>query len=59
MQLCLQLVRYLKLIPADTAKGNLKELESIAAAVIGGVVLTGGFGTILGIILGASNFWNS
>ena len=36
---------------ADTAKGNLKELEAIAAAVIGGVVLTGGFGTILGIIL--------
>ena len=28
---------------ADTAKGNLKELEAIAAAVIGGVVLTGGF----------------
>ena len=41
---------------ADTAKGNLKELESIAAAVIGGVVLTGGFGTILGILLGAIIF---
>jgi len=41
---------------ADTAKGNLKELEAIAAAVIGGVVLTGGFGTILGIILGAVIF---
>jgi simple sugar transport system permease protein len=41
---------------ADTAKGNLKELESIAAAVIGGVVLTGGFGTVLGIILGALIF---
>ncbi len=41
---------------ADTAKGNLKELESIAAAVIGGVVLTGGFGTILGILLGALIF---
>ncbi len=40
---------------ADTAKGNLKELEAIAAAVIGGVVLTGGFGTILGIILGTIN----
>ena len=35
---------------ADTAKGNLKELEAIAAAVIGGVVLTGGFGTIGGFI---------
>ena len=41
---------------ADTAKGNLKELEAIAAAVIGGVVLTGGFGTILGIMLGAVIF---
>ena len=41
---------------ADAAKGNLKELESIAAAVIGGVVLTGGFGTVLGIILGAIIF---
>ncbi|MAA69142.1 MAG: ABC transporter permease [Deltaproteobacteria bacterium] len=41
---------------ADTAKGNLKELEAIAAAVIGGVVLTGGFGTILGILLGTIIF---
>ena len=41
---------------ADTAKGNLKELEAIAAAVIGGVVLTGGFGTIMGIMLGAVIF---
>ena len=41
---------------ADAAKGNLKELEAIAAAVIGGVVLTGGFGTIGGIILGTIIF---
>ena len=41
---------------ADAAKGNLKELEAIAAAVIGGVVLTGGFGTILGICVGAFIF---
>jgi hypothetical protein len=41
---------------SDAAKGNLKELESIAAAVIGGVVLTGGFGTVLGILLGAVIF---
>ena len=41
---------------ADTAKGNLKELEAIAAAVIGGVVLTGGFGSIMGIMLGAVIF---
>ena len=41
---------------SDAAKGNLKELEAIAAAVIGGLVMTGGFGTILGIIVGAFIF---
>ncbi|MGB1527484.1 MAG: ABC transporter permease [Candidatus Puniceispirillaceae bacterium] len=41
---------------ADAAKGNLKELEAIAAAVIGGIVMTGGFGTVLGIIIGAFIF---
>ena len=41
---------------ADAAKGNLKELEAIAAAVIGGIVMTGGFGTIMGIIIGAFIF---
>ena len=41
---------------ADAAKGNLKELEAIAAAVIGGIVMTGGFGTIMGIIVGAFIF---
>ena len=41
---------------SDAAKGNLKELEAIAAAVIGGLVMTGGFGTVLGIIVGAFIF---
>ena len=41
---------------ADAARGNLKELEAIAAAVIGGIVMTGGFGTVLGIIVGAFIF---
>ena len=41
---------------ADAARGNLKELEAIAAAVIGGVVMTGGFGTVIGIIIGAFIF---
>ena len=41
---------------SDAAKGNLKELEAIAAAVIGGIVMTGGFGTIVGIIVGAFIF---
>ncbi|MBF2735902.1 MAG: ABC transporter permease [Betaproteobacteria bacterium AqS2] len=38
---------------ADAARGQLKELEAIAAAVIGGALLTGGYGTVLGSCLGA------
>ena len=38
---------------ADAARGVLKELEAIAAAVIGGALLTGGYGTVLGACLGA------
>ena len=41
---------------SDADKGNLKELEDIAAAVIGGLVMTGGFGTVMGIIVGAFIF---
>ena len=41
---------------ADAAKGNLKELEAIAAAVVGGTVMTGGFGSIVGVIFGAVIF---
>ena len=41
---------------ADAAKGNLKELEAIAAAVVGGTVMTGGFGSVIGVIFGAVIF---
>lgn len=41
---------------ADAAKGNLKELEAIAAAVVGGTVMTGGFGSIVGVLFGAVIF---
>ncbi|NKC15550.1 MAG: ABC transporter permease [Gammaproteobacteria bacterium] len=41
---------------ADAAKGNLKELEAIAAAVVGGAILTGGFGTVVGVVFGAMIF---
>ena len=41
---------------ADAAKGNLKELEAIAAAVVGGTVMTGGFGSIVGVVFGAVIF---
>jgi simple sugar transport system permease protein len=41
---------------ADTMRGTLKEFEAIIAAVIGGVLLTGGYGTVAGAILGALIF---
>ena len=41
---------------ADTLRGTLKEFEAIIAAVIGGVLLTGGYGTVNGAILGALIF---
>lgn len=41
---------------SDAAKGVLKELEAIAAAVVGGAILTGGFGSIVGVVFGAVIF---
>ena len=33
-----------------------KELEAIAIAVVGGILMTGGFGTIIGVVFGAVTF---
>jgi simple sugar transport system permease protein len=41
---------------ADTVRGLLKEFEAIIAAVIGGVLLTGGYGTVYGVMFGALIF---
>jgi simple sugar transport system permease protein len=41
---------------ADTTRGLLKEFEAIIAAVIGGVLLTGGYGTVWGVMFGALIF---
>ena len=41
---------------SDAAKGLFKELEAIAIAVVGGILMTGGYGTILGVIFGAVTF---
>lgn len=38
---------------SDAAKGNLQELFAIAIAVVGGTLMTGGFGSVLGVIFGA------
>ena len=41
---------------ADTMRGTLKELEAIAAAVVGGCLLTGGYGSAIGAAFGALIF---
>ncbi len=41
---------------SDAAKGMFKELEAIAIAVVGGILMTGGFGSIVGVIFGAVTF---
>ncbi|MBM7066308.1 ABC transporter permease [Actibacterium sp. 188UL27-1] len=38
---------------SDAAKGNLMELYAIAIAVVGGTLMTGGFGSVLGVAFGA------
>ncbi len=38
---------------ADAAKGNLMELFAIAIAVVGGTLMTGGFGSVIGVFFGA------
>ena len=41
---------------SDAAKGLFKELEAIAIAVVGGILMTGGFGSIIGVVFGAVTF---
>ena len=41
---------------ADAAKGESKELEAIAIAVVGGTLMKGGFGSIIGVMFGAITF---
>jgi simple sugar transport system permease protein len=41
---------------ADVLRGELVELQAIAAAVIGGVLLTGGYGSVVGAVFGALIF---
>jgi len=49
----LSLIQVLNTGSADVLRGQTKELEAIAAAVIGGCALTGGYGSVLGASLGA------
>ncbi len=41
---------------ADTLRGGQKEFEAIIAAVIGGCLLTGGYGSAIGALIGAIIF---
>lgn len=41
---------------ADSLRGQLQEFNAIIAAVVGGVLLTGGYGSVIGAALGALIF---
>ena len=41
---------------ADSLRGELQEFNAIIAAVVGGVLLTGGYGSVIGAALGALIF---
>jgi simple sugar transport system permease protein len=49
----LSIIQVLDTGSADVLRGEQKELEAIAAAVIGGCLLTGGYGSVYGAAIGA------
>jgi simple sugar transport system permease protein len=49
----LALLQVFDLGSADVTRGTLKEFEAIIVAVIGGALLTGGYGTVVGAVFGA------
>ncbi len=52
----LALLQVFDLGSADVTRGTLKEFEAIIVAVIGGTLLTGGYGTAVGAVFGALIF---
>ncbi len=52
----LALLQVFDLGSADVTRGMLKEFEAIIVAVIGGTLLTGGYGTVVGAVFGALIF---
>jgi simple sugar transport system permease protein len=49
-------IQVMEFSSADAGRGLLKEFEAIIAVVIGGALLTGGYGSVLGAALGALIF---
>ncbi len=49
-------IQVLSVGSADTSRGLQKEFEAIIAAVIGGTLLTGGYGSVIGPMFGALIF---
>jgi simple sugar transport system permease protein len=49
-------IQVLSVGSADTARGLQKEFEAIIAVVIGGTLLTGGYGSVVGAMFGALIF---
>lgn len=49
-------IQVLEVGSADTLRGELKEFYAIIAVVIGGTLLTGGYGSAIGAVLGALIF---
>jgi len=49
-------IQVLSVGSADTSRGLQKEFEAIIAAVIGGTLLTGGYGSVVGPMFGALIF---
>ena len=52
----LALLQIFDLGSADVTRGQLKEFEAIIVAVIGGTLLTGGYGSAIGAVFGALIF---
>ena len=50
------IIQVLSSASADTIRGSLKEFEAIIASVIGGTLLTGGYGSTIGSAFGALIF---
>ena len=50
------LIQVSQLNSADSLRGTLKEFEAIIAVVVGGTLLTGGYGSVIGPVFGALIF---